>query len=190
MSIFNAIRIFSRSFFFSIGGVKILRKINYNNDFIISGAYSVVKKWGFNSLTARAVAKELAISTQPIYRQFKNMETLKESTIERIFLHVKESFFYENSNLESFYQSYFEFVEKEKELFKAIYSDKEVATKFSQYLYRLYSSSINDDCTTEKSTTKINYCIVEGTAISLVLFEQSPIDSHTLVNYFKSLKLF
>ena len=46
-------------------------------DQIINAAFDIVREEGFCNLNARAIAKKLGVSTQPIFSNFKNMEDLK-----------------------------------------------------------------------------------------------------------------
>ena len=43
-------------------------------DEIINAAFSIVKEEGFYNLNARAIAKKLGVSTQPIFSNFKQSE--------------------------------------------------------------------------------------------------------------------
>lgn len=51
---------------------------------ILKASVEVLKKNGENFLTTRHIAKELNISTQPIYSHFKNIENLKNELINYI----------------------------------------------------------------------------------------------------------
>lgn len=50
---------------------------------IIKAAYEIVRKKGIDSLNARALAKELKCSTQPIMYQFSNMEEIKKEVLQK-----------------------------------------------------------------------------------------------------------
>lgn len=52
---------------------------------IINEAIELVEERGFEALTARSLAERLKISTQPIYREFKDMESLKTAALEKGF---------------------------------------------------------------------------------------------------------
>ena len=54
-------------------------------DEIINAAFDVVRKEGFGNLNARAIAKKLGVSTQPIFSNFKNMEDSDSPRKKRIF---------------------------------------------------------------------------------------------------------
>lgn len=51
---------------------------------ILKASVEVLKKHGENFLTTRNIAKELNISTQPIYSHFKNIDNLKNELINYI----------------------------------------------------------------------------------------------------------
>ena len=52
-------------------------------DETINVAFDIVRKEGFCNLNARAIAKKLGVSTQPIFSNFKNMEDLKMEIIKK-----------------------------------------------------------------------------------------------------------
>ena len=52
-------------------------KIRFDRDCIINAAYQLARKDGYEAINARAVAKEMGSSTQPLFRVFENMEKLK-----------------------------------------------------------------------------------------------------------------
>lgn len=51
------------------------KEITY--DFILKKAYEITRENGFESISARSLAKELHCSTQPIYHEFSDMQNLK-----------------------------------------------------------------------------------------------------------------
>lgn len=50
---------------------------------IINASFDIVRKEDFDNLNARAIAKKLGVSTQPIFSNFKNMEDLKMEIIKK-----------------------------------------------------------------------------------------------------------
>ena len=52
-------------------------------DEIINAAFDIVREKGFCNLNARAIAKMLGVSTQPIFSNFKNMEDLKMEIVRK-----------------------------------------------------------------------------------------------------------
>ena len=51
---------------------------------IIDAGFEIFRKEGFEAVTARAIAKKINCSTQPIYLEYKNMTDLKSELIERV----------------------------------------------------------------------------------------------------------
>jgi len=62
-----------------------VRKKVHTREQILKSTCELVEKDGFSKFTARNIAKNMGISTQPIYLEFKNMDDLKESVLEEIF---------------------------------------------------------------------------------------------------------
>lgn len=58
---------------------------------IITGALAITNETGFDSLTIRAIAKQLGTSTAPIYTQFPTMELLYEALSAHVFNQLIES---------------------------------------------------------------------------------------------------
>ncbi len=61
---------------------------------IIDAAFELVRRDGFEALTARTVAQELGVSTMPIYSRFRSMESLiarlRERTLDLLVDHQAE----------------------------------------------------------------------------------------------------
>jgi len=58
-------------------------KIKFEKESIINAAFEVVRKKGWEGLSARSIAKELQSSTGPIYSQLKSMQTLEEEVLKK-----------------------------------------------------------------------------------------------------------
>ena len=103
------------------------RKIE--KEYIIDKALDFIRKQGFDALTARNLAKEIHISTQPIYLCFKNMDELKETILLEI-KNIYQSFL--RDMIESkkypvykcYGMGYIEFAYDEPELFKTLFMRK------------------------------------------------------------------
>lgn len=52
--------------------------IRYDRNAVLSAAYNLARRDGLSALNARAVAKEIGSSTQPIFRLYTGMEELKD----------------------------------------------------------------------------------------------------------------
>jgi AcrR family transcriptional regulator len=55
---------------------KMAPKIRFKKEEVADAAFRIVRRTGWDSLTARKVAKELKSSTMPIYRYLKSMDTI------------------------------------------------------------------------------------------------------------------
>ena len=97
-------------------------------DEIINAAFDVVRKEGFGNLNARAIAKKLDVSTQPIFSNFKNMEDLRMEIIKK----ASSLYFYmleeeEKSGKYPPYKArgmgYIRFAREEKNLFRLLFMD-------------------------------------------------------------------
>ncbi len=95
---------------------------------IINKSYELVRKNGFESLTARNLAKELNCSTQPIYMSFCDMNELKNTLAEKsvgFMLQYIESYSDKNySPLLSKILGYVQFANEEKYLYQLIFSSQ------------------------------------------------------------------
>ena len=56
-------------------------KIRFSKADILHAAFKMTREQGIASVNARAIAKELGCSTQPIFRAFVNMESIKTEII-------------------------------------------------------------------------------------------------------------
>ncbi len=53
------------------------RPQRYDRETILEAAFALVRRSGMEALCARAVARELGCSTQPIFRTFASMDDLR-----------------------------------------------------------------------------------------------------------------
>lgn len=91
---------------------------------IIDNAFLMVKTRGIEALNARALAKELGCSTQPIFRHFINMEELKKQVQLKID-ECYQCFIKERLDIEDYLftmsAAYIEFARTKKHLFGALF---------------------------------------------------------------------
>lgn len=104
-----------------------MRKKVYTKEHILNAAYEVVLKDGFHGFTARNVAKQMGISTQPIYLEFENMADLKGALLDKIYNHL----FYEvftkeitGDTLIDLGLSYINFAKEQPKLFSALFIEE------------------------------------------------------------------
>ena len=111
-------------------------------DLLKSGC-RVVEQVGFEGLTARAVAKEGNISTQPIYFVFQNMNELREGVKTYLFDEIRRIYFKENHSLLQFIENYQTFVEERTALYLSLMLTKEtVHLQATTFFYQLFRESI------------------------------------------------
>ena len=101
-------------------------KLKISKEDIIKTAIELVRKNGEEAINARAIAKELDCSTQPIFSNFYSMQELKFSVIERADTLCQE--YIENEIKAQKYpeykasgMAYIRFAREERELFKLLY---------------------------------------------------------------------
>ena len=101
-------------------------RINIPKDQILKAAHEVVLESGFEKFTARNVAKKMGISTQPIYLEFKNMEDLKRTLLQKIETDLTRKFMSQPITGDLIVDApvhYVEFALKKPKLFKALFVD-------------------------------------------------------------------
>lgn len=103
-----------------------MRRKVYTKDQILKVAHEVVLESGFEKFTARNVAKKMGISTQPIYLEFKNMEDLKRTLLQKIQTDLTRKFMSQPITGDLIVDApvhYIEFALKKPKLFKALFVD-------------------------------------------------------------------
>lgn len=92
---------------------------------IIKAAYEIVRKNGIGSLNARAIAKELKCSTQPIMYQFSSMEEIKKEVLKKA-VETYKNYMSNGINEEFAYKSmgynYIRLAKEEPNIFKLVFS--------------------------------------------------------------------
>ena len=73
-----------------IGVKKMARTTEIKRTEMLDAAIGLIEERGKDALTARALADRLGVSTQPIYREFGDMDGLRAATAERGFSIVAE----------------------------------------------------------------------------------------------------
>lgn len=102
-------------------------KNKFTKEEMIAAAMRIVQKKGSSALTARAVAEELGVSTQPIFTCFHTMEELQQEVS-----HAAEKIYqdYVMEGLKApvpfygFGMQYIRFAKEEPQLYRLLYLDK------------------------------------------------------------------
>jgi AcrR family transcriptional regulator len=128
---------------------------------ILSAAFELVRKEGFEAITARNVAQTLKCSTQPIYSLYSSIEELKSSVYEKTSEYARNCMIaYEdsaNSPALNLTIGFLYFAQNEKQLFRALYLSgykkydphtdqflgEELTTSYMRYSTRL--QDVSDD---------------------------------------------
>lgn len=105
-------------------------KVKTEKEDILNKAFEIVRREGLGALTAKALAKELKCSTQPIFWWYTNMDEIKELVIRRA-KNLFTSYLFNGIEGISLYKSvgmnYIRFAYEEKELFKLLYMSSKVS---------------------------------------------------------------
>lgn len=125
---------------------------------IVDQAYRIIKEEGIEQLNARYLATKLGCSTQPIFKNFKNMEELKQ------FVKVKidacyDAFIKEHTNLEdqlfTTATAYIHFANQEKYLFGALFVHSLIESRnIREVLTSTWNLETIDHCQKQYSISK------------------------------------
>lgn len=177
-----------------------MRRKIYTRDLILQAAYEVMERDGFSGFTARNIADQLGVSTQPIYLEFKNMQDLKNTLIEKVYQNLEEevfSFPHTDDVLVDMCLNYIDFAKKNPAVFMALFLDERGGGKlmyeisFDHFQRVAYSSEKYADFSEEYLkalhigtwvtvtglTTLISSHMVEPTRQELIDSIQQTIDS-------------
>lgn len=105
------------------------RKRRILKEHILDAALELMKEEGFTQFTARRIAENLNASTQPIYKEFKSMDDLKENLLEYVKEIIQRDVFKTSSKdtqLREVCANYIRFAKQEKKLFCALFMNKEL----------------------------------------------------------------
>ena len=93
------------------------RKRIFRED-ILKAAVKLVQEQGAQALSVRNIAQKLNCSTQPIYSEFENMETLRDE----LMTYVREKYLREDArNYKQVALSFLHFARRERNLFQLVY---------------------------------------------------------------------
>ena len=113
-------------------------KVKFERENIINAAFNIVRKSGWQGLSARAIAEELKSSTRPIYTHLKSMRNLEENVVKKAMALLEEysSVKRTDDKWADHGLGFIIFAKNEKQLFKAIVDEKH------NHLYRKFSLEI------------------------------------------------
>lgn len=143
---------------------------------MLNAAYQLVRREGPSALNARAVAKELGGSTQPIFRLFANMEELRQSVVELALQTWKEQLRIRLQTSAFPYltigMAYLVFSREEPELFKLLFMRDRVSDgSCTQYNLSwgipLIEDTIKVDVETARKLYERNWLFCHGLAVAI-----------------------
>lgn len=121
------------------------RKVSVTKESIQDAAFLIVQTEGVNALTARRLAEKAGCSTQPIFRNYENMEELNKEIFERAVVYFSN--FYQKCQQKKrtddkpfveFGLAYIDFAMQEPKLFSALFLTSE---RYGRSLYELLNGS-------------------------------------------------
>jgi AcrR family transcriptional regulator len=98
----------------------------FRQEDIIEAAFDLVRRYGWEGLSARAIAKELGASTMPIYSTLKSMGSIEEEVIKMAFSLLRQSMHMERTGDRwlDFGLGYVLFAREERNLFRCIHQER------------------------------------------------------------------
>ena len=125
------------------------KKITVTKEAILEAALNILRRDGEGAIHARGVAKELSVSTQPIFSHFENMQDLKQALCDRAWEEYKNFYTKEiESNKYPKYKAsgmaYIKFANAEPALFNYLYSGKDSHSKKADTMFWGQVSEIED----------------------------------------------
>lgn len=111
---------------------------------ILESAYEIARIHGLEAVNARAIAKKLNCSIQPIFHKFSNMQELKNELLDKI-IETYRNYMTEGIDKEHKYKEmglgYIKFAKEEPKLFKIIFMTE---TKLSPEKFVTYDNSFTN----------------------------------------------
>ncbi len=138
-------------------------KVKFSRESIVIAAFNVVRKHGWQGLTARSIANELNSSTNPIYSHLKSMKNLEEEVIKKAIDLFEEYVTTPRAGDKWMDQGfgYLLFAVHEKYLFKAIHDENH------SMLYKKHSDQLWEKCGEELSDYHLFKDLSEDTVFKI-----------------------
>ncbi|MEG0742414.1 MAG: TetR/AcrR family transcriptional regulator [Clostridia bacterium] len=106
-------------------------KVKYNREAILNAALGLVRTEGIGAVNARAIAKVLGCSTQPLFREFQSMEQIKKEllmkAVEEYDAYIAHSAGLADSPYKGTGMAYLRYAKDDPELFKLLFMRDRVA---------------------------------------------------------------
>lgn len=150
--------------------------VRFTREAVMNAAYQLIRREGPSSLNARAVARELGGSTQPIFRLFSGMDELKQAVIEMA-LHSWKDSFRDRLHQSAFPylsigMSFLLFARDEPELFKLLFmrdrvSDGSCTDYNVSWGVPLIEDTVKVDAETARQLYERNWLYCYGLAVAI-----------------------
>lgn len=102
-------------------------KVKFSKETVIQAAFEITRVKGLDALNARAVAKALGCSTQPLFRAFESMEQVKQAVrgmAGKVYeQHIMRSMLGAEKPYKASGMAYLSFARNEPQLFKLLFMD-------------------------------------------------------------------
>ncbi len=151
--------------------------IRFTKEAVLIAAYELVRREGPSALNARAVARELGGSTQPIFRLFTSMDDLYREVIhladENICARMREDARDSACPYTSICMSYLRFARDEPELFKLLFmrdrvSDGSCGREYKhEWSFPIIETSIGVDRETAMKLYERSFFYTHGLAVCI-----------------------
>ena len=150
--------------------------VRFSREAVLNAAYQLVRRDGVEALNARAVARELGGSTQPIFRLFTGMDELRQAVTELALRSWKDSL-QERIRVSHFpYLSigmaYLLFARDEAQLFKLLFmrdriSDGSISDYNLDWGIPLIEDSVKVDVSTARKLYAASWLYCHGLAVAI-----------------------
>ena len=150
--------------------------VRFSREAVLNAAYQLVRREGPHAFNARAVARELGGSTQPIFRLFSGMDELRQAVTDRALLSWKELLKARTQDSAFPYLSigmtYLLFARDEAQLFKLLFmrdrvSDDSLTDYDLEWGVPLIEDSVKVDVDTARKLYEQNWLYCHGLAVSI-----------------------
>lgn len=150
--------------------------VRFSREAVLEAAYQLIRREGPGALNARAVAKELGGSTQPIFRLFSGMEELRQAVTEMTLAIWKERL-RERLQTSAFPyltigMAYLLFARDEPELFKLLFmrdrvSDGSCTDYDVNFGIPMIENTVKVDVDTARKLYERNWFFCQGLAVCI-----------------------
>ena len=153
--------------------------IRFTREAVLNAAYQLVRREGIDALNARAVARELGGSTQPIFRLFQNMDELTEAVRNLAADIFRDSMMKKMELSDNPFlimgMHYISYAVEEPELFKLLFMCDRLSngwytreTRAYSFIYDVISSSLNVSHEQAAALYARVWVYTHGLAVSIV----------------------